>query len=256
MSFFISSALPMINSHRCRRLHARWQPVRSAGFTLIELMVSLVLGLVVIGGVMGVFISTYQANAQNIKAIRLNEEMRAVMSMITRDVRRAGVRALAWQPSLLGSPNPFSTATLWSITNMSGAPARSCILLAYSITNDNGAAPQNRYGYRLNRNTGSVEAYNHTALGDWSCDGNNWQPLTDSSIAWIQTLQFTQTLEYAVTSTPTASDFAVRTVVVNLQAATRTRSITPAATNPNCNDIDLVCRQTVEKIRIRNDAAP
>ena len=65
---------------------------RDRGFTLIELMITLVLGLVVVGGVMSVFISTYQSNAQNIKMVRLNEEMRAVMSMMSRDIRRAGAR--------------------------------------------------------------------------------------------------------------------------------------------------------------------
>lgn len=225
---------------------------RNRGFTLIELMVALVLGLVVVGGVMGVFMSTYQANAQNIKAVRLNEEMRAVMSLISRDVRRAGTRDLAWQPSLLGSPNPFSTATAWKVSNMSGAAANSCVRLAYSISNDNGADAANRFGYRLNPTTRAIQTYNHTA-SDWHCGGSNWQSVTDSNVAWVQSLVFWTTTE------PGLSGIAVRTVVITLRAATHTRSSAPATVScpvdgsPSTN-IDVVCRQLVEKIRLRNDA--
>ena len=222
---------------------------RNRGFTLIELMLTLVLGLVVLGGVMGVFISTYRANSQNIKAIRLNEEMRAVMSLVSRDIRRAGARELAWQPSLLGSANPFSTATAWKVSNMTGAAANSCVRLAYSVTNDDGTAAGNRYGYRLNAaGNGVIETYNHTA-GQWSCNGTGWQSVSDPNIAWIQSLVFT------VSTEPGMSGVAVRTVIVNLRAGTNTRSTAPAAiTAADCTKVDVVCRQMVEKIRIRNDA--
>ncbi|ANX03029.1 PilW family protein [Immundisolibacter cernigliae] len=255
MSINISTSLPMIKSLMRQNLRARPQRARSAGFTLIELMVSLVLGLVVIGGVMGVFMSTYQANAQNIKAVRLNEEMRAVMSLMTRDIRRAGVRTLAWQPSLLGSDNPFSTAPtagMWTVSNMSGVAANSCVRLAYSVstgdgTADDDTAATNRFGYRLNT-AGEIETYNHT--GTWSCGGGGWQPVTDGNIAWVRSLVFTTTTE------PGMSGVAVRTVIVNLRAATHTRSLDPnnATTTADCTNIDVVCRQLVEKIRLRNDA--
>lgn len=221
---------------------------RTRGFTLIELMVALVLGLVVVGGVMGVFMSTYQSNAQNIKSVRLNEEMRAIMSLMSRDIRRAGTRDLAWQPSLLGTANPFSTATAWKVSNMTSAAANSCVRLAYSTNNDNGADNANQFGYRLNPTSGAIETYNHTA-GGWNCNGANWQPVTDAKIAWVRSLVFTATTE------PSLAGVAVRTVVVTLRAATHTRSLSPAAlTAADCTNIDVVCRQLVEKIRLRNDA--
>nr|ART36070.1 B541 [uncultured bacterium] len=224
---------------------------RNRGFTLIELMVALVLGLVVVGGVMGVFMSTYQSNSQNIKAVRLNEEMRAVMSMMTRDIRRAGTRTLAWQPSLLGSDNPFSTAPsagMWAVSNMSGAEPNSCVRLAYSISNDVGTDAANRFGYRLNT-AGEIETYNHT--GTWSCGGGGWQPVTDGNIAWVRSLVFTTTTEPGLSGLVD-----VRTVIVNLRAATHTRSLDPnnATATADCTNIDVVCRQLVEKIRLRNDA--
>lgn len=225
---------------------------RHRGFTLIELMVSLVLGLVVIGGVMGVFISTYQANAQNIKAIRLNEEMRAVMSMITRDVRRAGARDFAWNSSTVNwyvSTNPLSTAVAWAVSN-TPAGNNACLRFAYAVS----SGKANYVGYRLvtNGDGKPVIQMNFTVTSapptNWKCDGNNWQPVTDPEIAWIQSLVFTATTEPGITGV------AVRTVTVNLRAATHTRSTDPSTQTANCNDIDVVCRQLVEKIRVRNDA--
>jgi type IV pilus assembly protein PilW len=237
---------------------------RNRGFTLIELMVTLVLALVVLGGVMGVFISTYRANSQNIKAIRLNEEMRAVMVLMSRDVRRAGVRSFNWSAT---NVNWFSTYVFaakppnWVISQYTAMPANSCVRFTYDANNDNILDDRDRFGYRLGTNASGqrvVQTYNHVA-NEWKCLSSSataWQPVTDPQIAWIQTLQFTQTLEYPFTRAPTASDMPVRTVVVNLQAATNTRSTAPSSANPSCTNVDVVCRQLVEKIRIRNDAIP
>ena len=226
---------------------------RNRGFTLIELMVSLVLGLVVIGGVMGVFISTYQANSQNIKAIRLNEEMRAVVSLMSRDIRRAGEKTFDWtstSPAWYATANPYSTANAWVVSKQTGAPDNSCIRLAYSISAA-GTDDTNRFGYRLNSSTGQVQAYNHQA-GEWSCnstDNGAWQSITDENIVWIQSLSFTVTTEPGITGV------AVRTVIVNLRAGTHTRDTDPSnLTAADCNNVDVVCRHIQEKIRVRNDA--
>ena len=220
---------------------------RNRGFTLIELMVALVLGLVVIGGVMGVFMSTYQANAQNIKAVRLNEEMRAVVALLSRDIRRAGSKTIDWTGTAWHvTTNPMSTASAWVVSNMNTAPANSCIRLAYALSLT-GSTDTNRFGYRLNPTTGQVQAYNHN--NEWNCDGSGWESVTDPEIAWIQSLSFT------VTKEPELTGVEVRTVIVNLRADTHTRSTDPSdLTAADCSNVDVVCRQIQEKIRIRNDA--
>lgn len=222
---------------------------RNRGFTLIELMVSLVLGLVVIGGVMGVFMSTYQANSQNIKAIRLNEEMRAVVSLMSRDIRRAGSKTIDWTTTAwYVTANPMSTATAWVVSKQTGAPDNSCIRLAYSIS-ATGTANTNRFGYRLDPTTGAIKTYNHDTAANWSCNGADWQSITDENIAWIQSLSFT------VTKEPGLTGVEVRTVIINLRAGTHTRSTTPSTlTAAQCSNVDVVCRQIQEKIRVRNDA--
>ena len=44
------------------------------GFTLIELMISIVIGLIILSAVIGIFISMIKADNDNLKSIRLNQE--------------------------------------------------------------------------------------------------------------------------------------------------------------------------------------
>lgn len=226
---------------------------RNRGFTLIELLVSLVLGLVVVGGVMGVFVSSYQANSQNIKAIRLNEEMRAVVALMTRDIRRAGTRGFDWTTTNVSWYSTYqfgTTGTNWVVSRYDNtAPVDSCVLFTYDINGDDTLDDGDRFGYRLNPGTGAIEAYNHVA-GQWVCNGSNaaWAQVTDPEIAWIRSLAFTATTE------PGVAGILVRTVVLNLRAATHTRSTDPSNLSAaDCSNIDVVCRQIEETIRVRND---
>ena len=74
-------------------------------------------------------------------------------------------------------------------------------------------------------------------------------PSPTPDIAWIQSLSFT------VTKEPELTGVEVRTVIVNLRAAPIPAApILPAPRPPNCNNVDVVCRQIQEKIRVRNDA--
>jgi prepilin-type N-terminal cleavage/methylation domain-containing protein len=65
------------------------------GFSLIELMISLTLGLIVMGGALSIVTSILATNTSTLKMTRLDQELRAVMMMLTRDLRRAGSWGLA-----------------------------------------------------------------------------------------------------------------------------------------------------------------
>jgi prepilin-type N-terminal cleavage/methylation domain-containing protein len=60
-----------------------------SGFTLVELMVALVVGLIVIGAVLALVVSIMKSNRQTIQATRLNQELRATIAVIANDLRRA-----------------------------------------------------------------------------------------------------------------------------------------------------------------------
>lgn len=74
---------------------------KNEGFTLVELMVALVLGLIVVGAVLALVLSIMKSNRQTIQATRLTQELRATAAVIANDLRRAR-----------GVADPFSEAKL------------------------------------------------------------------------------------------------------------------------------------------------
>lgn len=60
------------------------------GFGLVELMVSLVLGMIVVGGALVLLLSTRQANGNTENLSRVQDAVRTSYDMMTREVREAG----------------------------------------------------------------------------------------------------------------------------------------------------------------------
>lgn len=61
------------------------------GFTLVELMISLVLGLIVVGGVISVFLATQQSYRTNQALSEVQDNSRTAFEFLARDIRDAGL---------------------------------------------------------------------------------------------------------------------------------------------------------------------
>ena len=61
------------------------------GFTLVELLVALALGLLVIAAALGFFLQLLRAGTETVLATRLQQELRTTMSLVVAEVRRARV---------------------------------------------------------------------------------------------------------------------------------------------------------------------
>lgn len=59
------------------------------GFTLIELLISMAIALIVIGSATAFMVATMRANAANIVATRLNQDLRAISGFAVGELRRA-----------------------------------------------------------------------------------------------------------------------------------------------------------------------
>jgi prepilin-type N-terminal cleavage/methylation domain-containing protein len=60
------------------------------GFTLVELMIGMTLGLVLIGGVVGLFLQSSQSFRVDENVARMQDQARFAMDQLTRDLRMAG----------------------------------------------------------------------------------------------------------------------------------------------------------------------
>ena len=72
------------------RLSRLGSPMRARGFSLIELMVALVIGVVLIAGAVQVYVDSHAAYEVNETTARLQENARYAMSVLEPDVRMAG----------------------------------------------------------------------------------------------------------------------------------------------------------------------
>lgn len=78
----------------------------SPGFSLVELMVSLVAGLIVIGAVGAFMMSSFRSNTDFVAATRLTQELRSTIDFISKDLRRAGYDESAMDYLALPDPLP------------------------------------------------------------------------------------------------------------------------------------------------------
>lgn len=92
----------------------------AGGFTLVELMVALVLGLIVIGAVFALSLAMIRANTDTISATRLTQELRATAAAITSELQRAGSVA-----------DPFNLTAANAIAGVDDSTA-GCIRYSYS----------------------------------------------------------------------------------------------------------------------------
>jgi len=75
------------------------------GFTLIELLVAMVLGLVVLAAVLNIFVSQNRTNAVQQEVAYTQQNVRAAMDLMVRDIRGAG-----YNPNNTGSLNGILAA--------------------------------------------------------------------------------------------------------------------------------------------------
>ncbi|MFC3272131.1 PilW family protein, partial [Pseudidiomarina halophila] len=101
------------------------------GLSLVELMITITLGLLLMAALTAVFSNTLGVNSRSLKLSQLNEEATVVMDLMVGDLRRAGYRADAAE--LIYDPANASTAfndTVKVFSNPDGL-ANSCIVFSY-----------------------------------------------------------------------------------------------------------------------------
>lgn len=199
---------------------------RQRGISLVELMIAMVLGLLVSAIVIGMFSSTVGSTRQAVTTIRLNQELRTVMDLMIRDLRRSGY----WNGALAAS-NPYASITeagapvavylaAGSNTHLNTTTAGDsgeCVILGYDSEASGSAAAERLVGYRYDANDEAVEGLWASSFATPAhCDMGTWQNLTDEEAVRITALEFTPE--------PNPASFAaatVRNLIITLSAESR-----------------------------------
>ncbi len=106
---------------------------RGRGFSLIELMIALVAGLIVSYAVVAFTMSSMKSNGEYVQSARLTQELRNSLNLVTRDLRRAGYDEDAMGHLAAGTNSPFVPILIQN----AGADD-SCIIYAYDRAGGNG----------------------------------------------------------------------------------------------------------------------
>lgn len=109
---------------------AKW---RNAGFSIVELMVGIVIGLFIVGGGLMFFTNLDESRRLLLEA-RLHQDLRDSANLITRDIRRAGHWSAAVQQiSVTGAVNPNREIVVAS--TCAASPDNSTISYSFSRPN-------------------------------------------------------------------------------------------------------------------------
>lgn len=128
----------------------RISTTRSAsGFTLVELMIGMAVGLIMLTAVVALTVSVLRTNAEVVTLSKLTQEGRAIGDLVTREVRRARYSGnyLKFVGSAGAVPNAFEVLDILN----GGA----CIRFAYDA-NDNGTVDANEVKVISLGNDGAV----------------------------------------------------------------------------------------------------
>lgn len=96
---------------------------RQLGFSLAELMIALVAGLIVSGAVLSFFLSSMKSNGEFVQSTRLTQELRNSLNLMTNDLQRAGYDQDSLGYLASGGSTPFTPLNL--------DVANSCVIYSY-----------------------------------------------------------------------------------------------------------------------------
>ena len=222
---------------------------KHSGFSLIEMMIATLVGMMLLAGVTFIFTHTVKANTDSLKTAHLHQELRAIMDIMVQDIRRSGywtnaictVSANILSPATIadycngvaGQANPFDTVMI--------NPDKTCILYSYDAT-PNGILdtapnpnkyPDERFGFRMAE--GAVEMRQAGA----DCTAKGWQDISDPQSITITRLQFNSGNSRIIDISTNAGRLITRQIDITLQGALKAD---PA-----------VQRTVTAGVRVRND---
>lgn len=181
----------------------RRKTAKQAGFTLPELLISLVLGLTLVGAVMTAYLTTLKSSGDNNEQAQLTHNLRASLDLILSDLKRAGGIGSGNLPETDAemrdryADNAFMDAVsnlkLWNCNAANECP---CVTYSYDQDDDGNGDPytgkMNHFGFklsgtRLQIRTGSAVPSGgpHPGCG-YNNPDNTWESLTEDDIQITQ----------------------------------------------------------------------
>lgn len=160
----------------------RTHPRSQRGFSIIELLVGVAVGLFIVGGAMKLFADYVGNNRRLVLETKVNQDLRAAADLIARDLRRAGYWGNSTGGVVTTNANPVPAVSPYAVVAPSAASGvASTTTYSYSQgTEDNTLTTSTEnFGFRLS--AGSLQYLL----------GGNWQSITDINTVNITAFSIT-----------------------------------------------------------------
>ena len=145
---------------------------REKGYTLIELMIGLLVGLIVLSGVIYAFLATLLGSRDIVNSARLNAELSTLNGLIVGDVRRAGY----WASTVASAASPFKNGTDVDLAII----GTDCVLISYDRDENRTISDDERVGFKWVSAAGNSYISRKVSGALMSdCSSGGWAPITD-----------------------------------------------------------------------------
>lgn len=176
----------------------------SKGFTLIELMIGMVIGLVLLTGAGGLFVTTLRINTSEVKQQQFEQTIQVLITLISSEIRKAGYAKPGVTLTAQANGDHYFAST-------------SCVLLSHSTTAEN----ERFYGYKVLNES----VYMYSGVTNASCGSTTtgWVKVTDTSNIkikqlWFDTGKVDLATPYDCSVSPTAGVGTIPRVTLRVEA--------------------------------------
>jgi prepilin peptidase dependent protein B len=222
------------------------------GISLIEIMISLSIGLIIIAAAITIYITSVKGSADIAKSARLNHDMDSALALMVNDIRRAGY----WGGANVDADSRDNPFTVSGTTDLQ-IPSASCVLYTYDADEDGIVDPDEYYGFRLNAGNIQMRSSNIACeAGGWNSlnisEGREQVEITGLTLAQsFKCLRKRLDAADASYDTPCADAAAAGNLATD-DRVIETREISITVTGRAKNDA-TVTKTLSDRVKIRND---
>lgn len=173
-----------------------------SGYTLIELMIGVLVGLIVLSGVIYVLLITLSSSRDVLTSTRLNQDVSNLGEEIAGELRRSGY----WYVSAASAAAGASTASPYvsgGLDDFEIVPADQCILYSYDRNGDMSVTDNERFGFKRetkNNSDGKLVGVirfrqSSSSMTDCSDGAGSWADMTDPNFMDVTSFAVTNLTE-------------------------------------------------------------
>ncbi|GAA0788626.1 PilW family protein [Marinobacterium sediminicola] len=154
------------------------------GLTLVEVMVAMAIGIFLLGAGGAAFISAMNTQTENLQLTRLNQDMRTLLDIMSKDIRRSGF--LTSKPHLSSNSTHLKQNPFFSTDNDIKAIDNTCFLYAYNRhdTDPVSVSTSDRFGFKLvtaDGESGKI-MMRKSADNNSNCTDGSWETITEPEV--------------------------------------------------------------------------